>query len=228
MSPFTWSKSTNSQLTTSRFLDLQIRCGNFRCANSWCISYLFQHVYRSPNLHRPLQGPVQLWFMWCKSIRHITTAKNTEHQWSATVTGITHYDYQMVICWYIPACNVQIIGFASLMLLLNSLLLSPSTHNCCSIHSRQLQFYTSLISWSHNFIVGERLPWTNSRICYLTYLLQTAEPSTAQKSDICTIAFIVWPLNSNVAADGQSSFCFKCPSLHLSRMFSLSTNISYI
>jgi hypothetical protein len=45
---------------------------------------------------------------------------------------------------------------------------------------------------------------------------------------ICTITFIVWPLNSNVAADGQSYFCFKCPFLHLSRTFSLSSNMSYI
>jgi hypothetical protein len=55
---------------------------------------------------------------------------------SAIVTGITLYRL-MVIYFYIPACNVQTTGFTSLMLLSNSLSLSPSTHNWCSIHSRQ-------------------------------------------------------------------------------------------
>jgi hypothetical protein len=30
-----------------------------------------------------------------------------------------------------------------------------------------------------------------------------------------TLTFIIWPLNSDVAADGRIYFCFKCPCLHL-------------
>ena len=133
---------------TSRSLELLMRCHEFRYASSLCISNLFQHEYRSPNLHLSLLGPLQLlWFMWCKSIWHITTAKNMKQWLSAIVTGITLY-HLMVICFYILAWNVQITGFASLMLLSNSLSLSPSTHNWCSIHSRQ----TSILYFAYNLV----------------------------------------------------------------------------
>jgi hypothetical protein len=135
-SPWTWNNSANSPSTTSRSLELLMRCHEFRYASSLCISDLFQHEYRSPNLHLPLLGPLQLlWFTWSKSIQHITTAKNTKHWLSAIVTRITPCQL-MVICFYIPACNVQTTGFPSLMLLSNSLPLSPSIHNWCSIHSQ--------------------------------------------------------------------------------------------
>ena len=117
----------------SRSLELLMRCHEFRCASSLCISNLFQHEYRSPNLQPPLLGPLQLlWFMWRKFIRHITTAENMKHRLSAIVTGIT-LCHLIVVGFYIPACNVQTTGFASIMLLSNSVSLSPSTHNWCSI-----------------------------------------------------------------------------------------------
>jgi hypothetical protein len=87
-----------------------------------------------------------------KPIRHITIAKNMKHWLSAIVTGITLY-HLMVICFYILACHVQTTGFASLMLVSNSLSLSPSTHNWCSIHSQQtsiLYFAYILVSQFHS------------------------------------------------------------------------------
>jgi len=33
-----------------------------------------------------------------------------------------------------------------------------------------------------------------------------------------SLAFIFWPLNPIVAADGWSYFCFECPCLHVHRM----------
>jgi len=119
----------------SRSLELLTRCHEFIYASSLCISDLFQHENRSTNLQMPLLGPLQLLrFLWCKSIRHITTAKNMKHRLSAIVTGLT-LCHLMVVGFYIPACNVQTTGFASLMLLSNSLSLSPSIHYWCSIHS---------------------------------------------------------------------------------------------
>jgi len=128
-SPLTWNNSANSPTTTSRSPELLMRCHEFRYDSNLCINDLFQHEYRSPHLHLPLLGPLELLrFMWCKSIQHITTVKTMKHWLSAIVTGITLY-HLMVICIYIPACNVQTTGFVSLMLLSNSLSLSPSTHN---------------------------------------------------------------------------------------------------
>jgi len=206
-----------------------MRCHEFRYASSLCISGLFQHEHRSPNLHLPLLGPLQLlWFMWCKSIWHITTAKNMNHWLSAIVTGITLYHLK-VICFYIPSCNVQTTGFASLMLLSNSMSLSPSTYNWCSIHSRQ----TSILYFAHifvyNFIAGGEASinkyWnvvlnifsTNSRTIQYTNIWHT-----------CTITFTAWPLNSNVAADSWSYFHFKCPSHTRAQCFPLSSNNNYI
>jgi hypothetical protein len=75
-----------------------------------------------------------------------------KHWLSAIGTGITLY-HLMVSCFYILACHVQTNGFASLMLLSNSLLLSPSIHNWCSIHSWQtsiLYFAYTLVSKFHS------------------------------------------------------------------------------
>jgi hypothetical protein len=75
--------------------------------------------------------------------------------------------------------------------------------------------------WFHYFIVGGEA--AINKHCNVVLNIFSTNSRTIQYTKIwhiCTTTFTVWPLNSNVAANGWSYFHFKCPTPNLSTMLS--------